>query len=131
MSQNELRPQMLDLDFSNQTANRIEPEDINKHLELVLHRLNYTGNVKIEISLEGDKAIKTINAKHRQVDEPTDVLSLENPFYITNNQQPLGSIVVSTETATRQAKEAGIPLTDEVEMLSGHGLLHLLGYHHK
>lgn len=41
---------------------------------------------------------------------------------------PLGDIVISLDTALRQAAEAGWPLQNELSLLAIHGLLHLLGY---
>jgi len=43
----------------------------------------------------------------------------------------LGDVIVSIDTAARQAAERDRPLLDEITMLLGHGLLHLLGYDHK
>ena len=43
----------------------------------------------------------------------------------------LGDILVSTDTARRQAKEEGHSLLTEVKILAIHGILHLLGYRDK
>jgi probable rRNA maturation factor len=43
----------------------------------------------------------------------------------------LGDVILSVETAGRQARQRGRPLLDELTMLLGHGLLHLLGYDHR
>ena len=43
----------------------------------------------------------------------------------------LGDVIISLETATRQAREGGVPTRDEVMMLLAHGLLHLLGWDHQ
>ena len=65
-------------------------------------------------------------------DAPTDVLSFPqwepgDPFV----PEVLGDIVISLETAQRQATERGHDLTTEVTVLAAHGLQHLLGYDHQ
>ncbi len=119
---------LLDVDWQNHTDTDISRPAITRHLNLILQRLGSVDTVKIEIIVVGDKAIQQLNHKFRQVDQPTDVLSFPNDPDL--NPELLGSVAVSVDTAERQAKEAGINLEDEVKMLAGHGLLHLLGYHH-
>ncbi len=70
-----------------------------------------------------DAAIRALNAAHRGVDTPTDVLS-----FAQDDPHLLGDIVISLETAARQAQAAGWPPEDEVALLATHGLLHLLGH---
>jgi probable rRNA maturation factor len=48
-----------------------------------------------------------------------------------NDPNLLGDVVISLETASKQAEEFGHSLQDEVERLLAHGLLHLLGYDHE
>jgi probable rRNA maturation factor len=121
---------MLDLDLVSDTGSAINQPHLKQHLEKTLRRLNMVGKLRLEINLVGDEKIKTLNARFLGNDQPTDVLSFESPGVIIGEIKMLGSLVISTETAQKQAKEAGISLQNEVEMLAGHGLLHVLGYHH-
>lgn len=77
--------------------------------------------------LTTDTAIQALNAKWRGVDAPTDVLSFpqDDPDRVV-----LGDVVVSVETAARQAAERSVTLRDEIRILLVHGVLHLLGYDH-
>jgi probable rRNA maturation factor len=43
----------------------------------------------------------------------------------------IGDVVISTETAARQARENGLTLLEEVDRLLVHGILHLVGYDHE
>ncbi len=43
----------------------------------------------------------------------------------------LGDVVISVETADRQAKKAGLSMLDYFDRLLIHGILHLLGYDHE
>lgn len=85
-------------------------------------------SAELSVVLCSDDDIRSMNSKWRGLDESTDVLSFpqEDP-----DQVILGDIVVSIETARRQATERGHTLKDEIRILLVHGLLHLLGYDHE
>jgi probable rRNA maturation factor len=71
------------------------------------------------------------------MDEPgaTDVLSFPmdeiKPNSASNGPGMLGDIILCPSFAARQAEQAGHPLQDELELLTVHGVLHLLGYDHR
>lgn len=126
--------------WQNTTKTIVDSKEIEQHLLEVLRRLKTVGRVEIEISLITDKEIKKLKQRFFGMNEPTDVLSFPNPPEgltpsevegLSSNTKFLGSIAISVETASRQASAAGIELIDELKMLSSHGLLHLLGYHHR
>ncbi|GJD06039.1 Endoribonuclease YbeY [Galdieria sulphuraria] len=70
--------------------------------------------------------ISSLNSKWRNKKEPTDVLS-----FAQEEQTLLGDIVISVETAYKQALERNYSLRDEIRVLLVHGFLHLLGYDHE
>jgi probable rRNA maturation factor len=82
-----------------------------------------------EVILVDDREIALYNLQYRGKEGPTDVLSfpLEGGFPF----QPLGSVVISVETARRNAEKLGHTLQEELQLLLIHGLLHLLGYDHE
>ena len=86
--------------------------------------------VEISIALIDDAAMQELNARYRGKNIPTDVLSFsqESTIQLPGVPRLLGDIVVSLDTAARQAEHAGHPLDDEVAQLVIHGVLHLLGY---
>jgi len=82
----------------------------------------------LELLLVDDDAIASLNRDYRGKEGPTDVLSFPvEPF----PEAPLGSIVISVDTAARQADNEGHDLETELKVLFLHGLLHLLGYDHE
>ncbi|WP_437297088.1 rRNA maturation RNase YbeY [Sorangium sp. So ce426] len=102
--------------------------------------------VELSVALVNDEAIHELNRSYRRKDKPTDVLAF--PMLDQNGADArrrgrrgpvdpsvwrglLGDVIVSIDTAARQAAERDRPLLDEITMLLGHGLLHLLGYDHK
>lgn len=89
---------------------------------------------EMTLVLVDDDAIAAMNLAHRAVDGPTDVLSypLHEPDDAGFPRLPmLGDVVVSLDTAKRQAKEHGLRAWHEVAVLATHGLLHLLGFDHQ
>ncbi len=77
--------------------------------------------------LTGDRAIHELNRRYRGQDKPTDVLSFAGP----GGEHGLGDIVISVETALRNARHLGRTLPRELDVLALHGFLHLLGYDHE
>ena len=70
--------------------------------------------------------MRGLNARHLGVRKPTDVLAfnLEGP----GPSRLLGEVIISAETAARQAHRVGVPVALELDLLLVHGLLHLAGY---
>lgn len=99
----------------------------------MLQAENCTADTEVSILLTGDESITMLNGEYRDLQEPTDVLSFsqhegEDEFAAEENL--LGDIVISVETAKRQADERGADIDSEIDVLLVHGLLHLLGYDH-
>jgi probable rRNA maturation factor len=91
-------------------------------------------NVEISIVLCDAPFIHSLNNEHRGIDKPTDVLSFPQEsddfpaFDGIDVPRVLGDLVISLDTADRQAHAAGWSLADEVDLLAIHGVLHLLAY---
>jgi len=79
-----------------------------------------------------DPFIHRLNKQYRKKDYPTDVLSfsLQEGDFLPNPHTNLGDIVISIDTAQRQADQRGETLAEEFLILFIHGLLHLIGYTH-
>lgn len=83
----------------------------------------------LSLYLTDDAEIHRMNRRFRHVDRPTDVLSFPNEEEEAG-EMGLGEIVISVETASRQAAESGELLMERLIDLLGHGILHLLGFDH-
>jgi rRNA maturation RNase YbeY len=81
------------------------------------------------VVLTTDRAIRALNRKYRGNDRPTDVLSFDIGDGL-DSAEPFGDVVISVETARRQAREYDAPLQTELVRLLVHGTLHLCGYDH-
>lgn len=73
-----------------------------------------------------DAEIRGLNATWRGVARRTDVLAF--PMETPAGGALVGQIVISMDTAARQARRLGVPLGRELELLVTHGVLHLIGY---
>ena len=90
-------------------------------------------NAELSISLVGDVAIAELNAAYRDKQGATDVLSfsLLEGAHSERRGELLGDVVISLETAARQARRGARGLDEEVLRLLIHGALHLLGHDHE
>ncbi|HEY9699879.1 MAG TPA: rRNA maturation RNase YbeY [Trichocoleus sp.] len=93
---------------------------------------------ELSLRLTDDAEVQALNAQYRQKDQPTDVLSFaalevdypQSEEMIAAMPLYLGDIVISVETAQRQASQQEHSLPYELGWLAAHGLLHLLGWDH-
>lgn len=101
-------------------------------------QLSPIGSYEVSLRLTDDAEIQQLNGDYRQQPTPTDVLSfaaLETDLpgmedLLQVQPLALGDIIISIETAARQAPTSGHTLPQEVAWLAAHGLLHLLGWDH-
>lgn len=77
----------------------------------------------LTIYITNDSEIRALNRKFHASNAPTDVLS-----FPAGADDYLGDVVISYERARVQARAAGWPIVNELELLAVHGILHLLGY---
>ena len=82
---------------------------------------------ELSLVLSGDRLLQRLNRDYRGKDKPTDVLS----FPGEGGEAGLGDIVISVETAERNARSLGRTLPQELDVLALHGLLHVLGHDHE
>jgi probable rRNA maturation factor len=88
---------------------------------------------ELSISFVDDKTIQQLNKSYLQRDSSTNVLSfsLQEGEYSNINPNILGDIIISAQTAQRDADIGDLSLSEEIDFLIIHGLLHLLGFNHE
>jgi probable rRNA maturation factor len=87
-------------------------------------------DAELSVLLTDDRGIQELNRQHRHKDKPTDVLAFPMAEGILDPRGILGDVVISLDTADRQARARRRPLIEEVRFLLAHGVLHLVGYDH-
>ena len=125
-------------------------DQVRRFLGMLQSHLEQSG---FSVCLVSDRAICRYNRQYRQRNEPTDVLSfatggrtgipacrMDDSTHLSafpaevppaNGRAYLGDIVISAQTAQRNARRYGLRLEQEVEILVLHGILHLMGYDHE
>lgn len=110
---------------------------IRKCCQAVLSEEGFGNDAEVSVSFVDNAEIRQLNKIYRDKDKSTDVLSFplgENGVYDVNNETGaylLGDVVISMETAVKQANIYGHSLEREVGFLTVHSMLHLLGYDHE
>jgi len=107
-------------------------------IEALQHNIPLAQSYELSLRLTDDQEIQALNSQYRNQNCPTDVLAfaaLEVDFpqpdqLPTSLPLYLGDIVISVDTAQRQAAKQGHTLQIELAWLAAHGLLHLLGWDH-
>jgi probable rRNA maturation factor len=102
--------------------------DLRKVEALAVHVLIAEGrpDAALSVTLVDDEAMAELHARYSKVEGPTDVLA----FPLEDGDGPglLGEVVVSTDTAAREARARKLPFLRELLLYVAHGTLHLLGH---
>ena len=129
---------------ANQTrGSGLDTRALARVVERLLAEIGESGS-SVSLTLVRDRAMRELNREHRGKDGPTDVLSFPifapDAFDRSGRTRPiavdrgpermLGDIVVSVDTAARQAADYDAPLEREVQRLLIHSVLHLAGHDH-
>ena len=110
----------------------IDAGKIRRAAKKTLSGLGFQG-YELSIVIVDDREITQLNRQYFHRNRPTNVISFpmaaEDP--VSLHSKILGDVVISAETAKRQAEEAGGKAKDEILFLLIHGILHLAGYDHE
>lgn len=116
---------------------------IEKTIDLCMKSEKLDKEYEVSVLIVDDNEIRAINIEHRDIDKSTDVLSFpmvefvngelisdEGDYDMNFDWLMLGDIIISAETAKRQAIEYGHSFEREMAFLTAHSCFHLLGYDH-
>jgi probable rRNA maturation factor len=114
------------------SARLIPSAPLRLRAERMLRALSLS-RAELSVVLCDDTTIHGLNRQHRRKNKPTDVLAFaqREGEEVDGPHDLLGDVVISLDTAARQAAQHGRSLWDEVTMLLAHGLLHLIGFDHR
>lgn len=113
-------------------ARPVTVETVTRWSEAMLRAMGLK-RAELSVLLCDDETIHGLNKGYRKKNKPTDVLA----FALREGElghlagDALGDVVISLDTAKRQAEAQGIAPREEVRMLLAHGILHLLGWDHQ
>lgn len=118
------------------SSKRVRPSLLREVVRQAVRLSGLNGSYEVAVTITDDFHIRQLNSEYRQVDSATDVLSfpiLEDgklPVECATGRLLLGDIVISIDTAKRQALEDNVSLEQMVAWLLSHGMLHLMGVNH-
>ena len=111
--------------LNRQRSRPVHPARLRRVLGRAARALKVAGEVALVLT--GDRAMRRLNGCFRAKDAPTDVLS----FPGDGGEAGLGDVVISVESAARNARNLRRSLPQELDVLALHGFLHVLGYDHE
>ncbi|MDU0458450.1 MAG: rRNA maturation RNase YbeY [Geobacteraceae bacterium] len=116
-----------------QRRHRFESRRLKKLAQRILSALECPEGTELSISIVGDRSMRVINRDYLGKDRPTNVISfsLQEGDCSGVNPLALGDVVISADTAAREADEGGIVFFERLSFLLLHGILHLCGYDHE
>lgn len=117
--------------ISRRRVRGVRAREVRRDAAALLGLLGVDG--ELSVALVGDEEMRQLNRRHRGVDRSTDVLAfaMREGDGGALHQDLLGDVVVSLDTAARQAERRGVRVAEEVRVLLVHGVLHLVGYDHE
>lgn len=113
---------------------KIETTAFQDFAEKAVDSITEARGKELSVAFVSDKRIKELNKIFRNKNQPTDVLSFPyepDQYDYLETENFLGDIVISLETAQRQAAENSLSFETEIKQLILHGILHLCGYDHE
>jgi probable rRNA maturation factor len=123
----------IEVQIGEQFHAQVQPGLLHRAATATLIHQRVEGPCELAVVVADDEALRELNLRHRGVDAPTDVLAFpDEPWgsFVAAPDAPryLGDVVISFHRAKAQAAEAGHDVQVELQLLTVHGVLHLLGY---
>ena len=126
----------MSIEVLNESGDDVDITELSRLSRFVMDRMRVHPLAELCIKVVDEPTIAELNEQWMDKAGPTDVLAFPmdelRPGLV--NEEPeegvLGDLVLCPTVAERQAKDAGHSTQDEVDLLTVHGILHLLGYDH-
>ena len=126
----------MSIEVLNESGTDVDAHELSRLSRFVMDRMRVHPMAELCIKVVDEATIAELNEQWMEKEGPTDVLAFPmdelRPGMVTEEPEEgvLGDLVLCPAVAQRQAKDAGHSLRDEVDLLTVHGILHLLGYDH-
>jgi probable rRNA maturation factor len=126
----------VSIEVLNESGDDVPVKDLSRLSRFVMDRMRVHPQAELCIKLVDEATIAELNEQWMEKEGPTDVLAFPmdelRPGLVTEepDEGVLGDLVLCPVVAARQAQEAGHGTADEIDLLTVHGILHLLGYDH-
>ncbi len=130
----------MSLLIKNFTKQKLNKKHLNEVAYKTLEIIEFKKPTEISLVISGEKRMKSLNRKYRNINEITDVLSFGNKEPRNNSVKfidppnkiiYLGDIFICYRRVIKQASRKKHSTKKELDILLIHGILHLIGYDHK
>jgi probable rRNA maturation factor len=122
----------MKIELMNESTYKCDEDRIKSLADFTLSKLGIHPDSELSIRLVNEDEIAQLHIKWMDLSGPTDVLSFPmdemKPNSASNGPGVIGDIVLCPAFAEKNGKQS---LEDELELLTVHGVLHLLGYDHE
>ncbi|HRV68881.1 MAG TPA: rRNA maturation RNase YbeY [Marmoricola sp.] len=126
----------MSIEIMNESGDDFDSRRSQRLCRFVMDQLRIHPQAELSLRAVNEATISELNEKWMEKTGPTDVLAFPmdelRPGLVNEDPEEgiLGDLVLCPAIAARQATEAGHSVTDEIDLLTVHGILHLLGYDH-
>ena len=125
----------MNIEMVSLTESDCDQERLISLADFSLNSMGIHPDSELSISIVDEEEMGSLHMQWMDEPGPTDVLSFPmdemKPYSATTGPGILGDIVLCPEFAVEQARTAGHSLQEELELLTVHGVLHLLGFDHR
>lgn len=126
----------MSIEINNESGVEVDESALQRLATFALDHLRVHPDAELSILLVDEAAMEQLHVQWMDEPGPTDVLSFPMDELRPGNEDEitppglLGDLVICPQVAIAQAQEAGHPPADELQLLTAHGILHLLGFDH-
>ncbi len=126
----------MSIEIINESGAEVDARALQQLSAFVLDKMRVHPQAELCIKAVDEDTIAELNVRWMEKEGPTDVLAFPmdelRPGMVGDEPEEgvLGDLIVCPAVAERQGKTAGHGTTAELELLTVHGILHLLGYDH-
>ena len=126
----------MSIEINNESGVDVDESALQRLATFALDHLRVHADAELSILLVDEAAMEQLHVQWMDEPGPTDVLSFPMDELRPGNEDEitppglLGDLVICPQVAIAQAQEAGHPPADELQLLTAHGILHLLGFDH-
>jgi probable rRNA maturation factor len=123
----------MNIELTNKSQYQVDEHSLIAVAAFTLSQLGLHPDCQLSITLVSEEEMSQLNLKWMDEAGPTDVLSFPMDELRPDSQEPgiIGDIVICPSYAAKQVEKLGNSLAQELELLTVHGSLHLLGFDHR
>lgn len=114
---------------------KVNRRSIKKIVEETIRKNGVVGDAEVSVAVVGDRKMRQLNKKYRGIDKTTNVLSFSQTegeiTPLPGSKLFLGDVIVSYPVVITEAARENMLIDEKINELLEHGVLHLLGFHHR